>query len=122
LVVGAVVVALVVGALLVRRGGEPVAPAAPDVAARGTPYLDGEYIRFSAAFAQREKLAFVSANDEVLTPTLQVTGAVAYDARRVAAISPLTNTDRSVTSAPAATSASSDPAHDSATSSGCGLR
>jgi cobalt-zinc-cadmium efflux system membrane fusion protein len=86
LIIGAVLLALIVGALLFRRGGESVATTGADLAARGTPYLDGDNIRFSPEFARREKLAFAPANDEVLTPTLQVTGAVAYDARRVAAI------------------------------------
>lgn len=85
LLVGGAVLALLVIGLLVRPTNEPVAAPA-DNTSRGTPYLDGEYIRFSAAFAQREKLTFTASKDEELTPTLQVTGAVTYDARKVAAI------------------------------------
>ncbi|MBL8923441.1 MAG: efflux RND transporter periplasmic adaptor subunit [Myxococcaceae bacterium] len=84
LIVGGAVLALLVAALLFRPSVEPAAP--PPDSSRGTPYLDGEFIRFSSAFAQREKLTFTASKDEELTPTLQVTGAVTYDARRVVAI------------------------------------
>lgn len=84
--VGAGVLLLIVGLVLARRGGEVAPVSSGEVATRGTPYLDGEYIRFSSDFAAREGVAFAPAAEELLTPALQVTGAVTYDARRVAAI------------------------------------
>lgn len=83
--VGAALLAAIVAVVLLRPGGG--APeAAATVPERGTPYLDGEFIRFSKQFAEREKVAFAAVTEEVLTPALQVTGEVDYDARRVAAI------------------------------------
>ncbi len=84
-VLGAVVLGVVVVAVLFKpEGGRASTPAI--LPERGTPFLDGEFIRFSKQFAEREKIAFAVAKEEVLTPALQVTGAVTYDARRVAAI------------------------------------
>ncbi|MDP3237675.1 MAG: efflux RND transporter periplasmic adaptor subunit [Myxococcales bacterium] len=82
---GGVGLAVIVVAVLFKPQGEQHSTAAV-VPERGTPYLDGEFIRFSKQFAEREKLAFSVAKQEVLTPAVQVTGAVTYDARRVAAI------------------------------------
>lgn len=84
--VGGALLAVVVITLLARKGASADSTTAPDVATRGTPTLEGEFIRFGKDFADREKLAFAAANEEVLTPTLHVTGEVTYDARRVAAI------------------------------------
>lgn len=64
-------------------------PPLPDAAAgvsRGTPYLDGEFIRYSPEFAQREQLKAVPVEPEELTPEISLAGAVTYDARRVVAI------------------------------------
>lgn len=82
---GAIALGVIVAAVIFKPQGEQPSTAAV-VPERGTPYLDGEFIRFSKQFAEREKLAFAVAKEEVLTPALQVTGAVTYDARRVAAI------------------------------------
>jgi cobalt-zinc-cadmium efflux system membrane fusion protein len=83
--VGGALLAVIVVSVLARKGASTDS-AAPDVATRGTPTLEGEFIRFGKDFADREKLAFAAANEELLTPTLHVTGEVTYDARRVAAI------------------------------------
>lgn len=80
--------ALAVAALawaLARHGAEAPAPAASHVE-RGTPWLDGDVIRYPEAFAAREQLAFAPAEERLLTPSLSVTGRVTYDARRVAAV------------------------------------
>lgn len=84
--VGAGVLAVIVISVMARKGASAEPTTTADVVSRGTPTLEGEFIRFGKDFADREKLAFAAANEEVLTPTLQVTGEVTYDARRVAAI------------------------------------
>lgn len=84
-IVGGALLAVLVIFVAVRQNAEaPIA--APDVVTRGTPYLDGEYIRFSKDFAERERVSFAPATEQLLTPALHVTGAVTYDARRVAAV------------------------------------
>lgn len=83
--IGAALLTALVAFVFLRKGADPAATTT-EVVARGTPYLDGEYIRFSSEFAQRERVTFAPATEELLTPALQVTGAVTYDARRVAAI------------------------------------
>jgi cobalt-zinc-cadmium efflux system membrane fusion protein len=87
LLIGGGLLALVVAVAVLRPGAESGAAAgAGETPTRGTPYLDGESIRFSKDFATREHITFAPASEELLTPALQVTGAVTYDARRVAAI------------------------------------
>jgi cobalt-zinc-cadmium efflux system membrane fusion protein len=85
-IIGAVVLAVVVGFALTRSGSDSTSAGAAETITRGTPYLDGEFIRFSKEFADRENVTFTAAREELLTPALHVTGAVNYDARRVAAI------------------------------------
>ncbi|MCU0695318.1 MAG: efflux RND transporter periplasmic adaptor subunit [Myxococcaceae bacterium] len=86
-IIGGTLLSLIVVVAVLRQGGDAQAAAAPtDGTTRGTPYLDGDSIRFSKDFETRERITFAPARDELLTPALQVTGAVTYDARRVAAI------------------------------------
>lgn len=59
---------------------------ASDKPARDVPYLDGQWIRYSAGFAERNKLAFVDAGNGSLSPVLHLTGTVDFDPDRVAAI------------------------------------
>jgi cobalt-zinc-cadmium efflux system membrane fusion protein len=75
---------LVIGAVVFSRKGEPVGPATS--MERTTPWLEGGFIHFPTAFAEREKIGFAPAANTTLTPNLQVTGEVTWDARRVAAI------------------------------------
>jgi cobalt-zinc-cadmium efflux system membrane fusion protein len=53
---------------------------------RDVPYMDGKWIRYSAAFAQRSKLEFAAAEPASLTPVVNVTGTVTFDPERVAAV------------------------------------
>ncbi len=84
LAVGGLVAAIVV-ALVVTRGGATPAPVETPTE-RTTPWLENGVIHYPPAFATREKLAFAAADDSTLTPALFVTGEVTWDARRVAAI------------------------------------
>lgn len=61
---------------------------APAAAAteRSVPWLEDGAIHFPPAFAEREKLAFAEARKAVLTPRIDVTGFITWDARRVAAV------------------------------------
>lgn len=61
-------------------------PVASDKPARDVPYLDGQWIRYSAAFAERNKLTFVNVANGNLSPVVHLTGTVEYDPDRVAAI------------------------------------
>jgi cobalt-zinc-cadmium efflux system membrane fusion protein len=81
-----VALSLAVVVVMVARGRTeaPVTAAAPSE--RGTPWLDGDFIRYPESFARREQLAFAPAEERLLTPSLTVTGRVSYDARRVAAV------------------------------------
>ncbi len=81
--VGGVVVAALIA--VVVRNATAVEPA-PVAVERTTPWLESGVIHYPAAFATREKIAFGSAEETVLTPNLYVTGEVTWDARRVAAI------------------------------------
>ncbi len=53
---------------------------------RDVPYMDGKWIRYSAAYAQRAKLEFAAAEAASLTPVVNVTGTVTFDPERVAAV------------------------------------
>ncbi|HEX7476194.1 MAG TPA: efflux RND transporter periplasmic adaptor subunit [Polyangiales bacterium] len=55
-------------------------------AARDVPFLDGKWIRYSAAFAQRAGLVFAAPEARSLSPVVHVTGTVGFDPGRVAAI------------------------------------
>ncbi len=81
----AVGLAVVVGGVLLSmRSGAPADSAEP--VERVTPWFEGGYIHFPAAFASREKITFTAASEAELTPSLYVTGSVTWDARRVAAL------------------------------------
>src|ERR1700712_1861066 len=45
-------------------------PIASDKPARDVPYLDGQWIRYSAAFAERNKLSFVNPANGSLSPVV----------------------------------------------------
>jgi cobalt-zinc-cadmium efflux system membrane fusion protein len=81
----AVIVVLAAAALIYRlRPKEAVnAEAAP---ARDVPYLDGPFIRYSAEFARRAQLDFTPVVRTPLAPIVSVTGTVAFDPERVAAV------------------------------------
>jgi len=53
---------------------------------RDVPTMDGKWIRYSPAFAQRAKLEFAPAESASLTPVVNVTGTVTFDPERVAAV------------------------------------
>ena len=74
-------VAAVVAFLALRRGAPAFAEPPRDV-----PSMDGKWIRFSPAFAQRSKLEFGVAESAGLTPVVNVTGTVTFDPERVAAV------------------------------------
>jgi cobalt-zinc-cadmium efflux system membrane fusion protein len=57
-----------------------------DKPVRDVPYLDGQWIRYSAGFAERNKLTFVNVANGNLSPVVHLTGTVDYDPDRVAAI------------------------------------
>jgi cobalt-zinc-cadmium efflux system membrane fusion protein len=59
---------------------------ASDKPVRDVPYVDGQWIRYSAGFAERNKLTFVKAEKGSLSPVLHLTGTVEFDPDRVAAI------------------------------------
>jgi cobalt-zinc-cadmium efflux system membrane fusion protein len=61
-------------------------PISSDKPVRDVPYLDGKWIRYSTAFAERNKLTFVSAANGSLSPIVHLTGTVDFDPDRVAAI------------------------------------
>jgi membrane fusion protein, heavy metal efflux system len=83
-------VAVSVGLIIWSSSPSPSAseeePIASDKPARDVPYLDGQWIRYSAAFAERNKLTFVNAGEGKLSPVVHLTGTVDYDPDRVAAI------------------------------------
>ncbi|HET8937521.1 MAG TPA: efflux RND transporter periplasmic adaptor subunit [Polyangiales bacterium] len=64
-------------------GSEALASDAP---ARDVPYLDGQNIRYSAAFAARNKLAFAHVANGSLSPIMYITGTVEYAPDRVVAL------------------------------------
>jgi cobalt-zinc-cadmium efflux system membrane fusion protein len=69
-----------------RNGSEVQEPIASDKPARDVPYLDGQWIRYSAGFAERNKLTFIAAENGSLSPVVHLTGTVEFDPDRVAAI------------------------------------
>ena len=67
-----------------RGGGEdPQVAAKP---ARDVPYLDGQWIRYSQGFAERNQLEFAPVGTGTLSPVVHVTGTVDFDPDKVAAI------------------------------------
>ncbi len=73
-------------ALVMKLRGQPTAGAAEAGTRADVPYLDGQWIRFSPAFAERTKIEFAVVDTAELTPVLEVTGDVAFDPEHVAAI------------------------------------
>ena len=69
-----------------RSASEEQEPIASDKPARDVPYLDGQWIRYSAGFAERNKLSFIAAETGSLSPVVHLTGIVQFDPDRVAAI------------------------------------
>ena len=69
-----------------RKDAEVQEPIASDKPARDVPYLDGQWIRYSAGFAERNKLSFVAVENGSLSPVVHLTGTVQFDPDRVAAI------------------------------------
>lgn len=61
-------------------------PIASDKPTRDVPFLDGQSIRYSAGFAARNNLRFVSAANGSLSPVIHLTGTVEYAPDRVAAL------------------------------------
>jgi len=53
---------------------------------RDVPYLDGEWIRYSTGFAERNHVQFAPAISGKLSPLVHVTGTVDFDPDKVAAI------------------------------------
>jgi cobalt-zinc-cadmium efflux system membrane fusion protein len=53
---------------------------------RDVPTMDGKWIRYSPAFAERAKLEFSVPENAGLTPVVNVTGTVTFDPERVAAV------------------------------------
>ena len=83
LIIGAVALLCIAGLafLLLRKGEAPPAEAKRDV-----PWLDGKWIRYSPAFAERSKLTFAPPEASGLQPVVNVTGTVTFDPERVAAV------------------------------------
>ncbi len=77
-VVAAIVVALWFAFHKPARVGEEIT--------RDVPKFDGHVIRYSKPFAERVGLVFAKAEKALLSPTVSVTGTVAFDPERVAAI------------------------------------
>jgi membrane fusion protein, heavy metal efflux system len=74
--------ALAVSSFAFKTRSEPaLAPRQRDV-----PYLDGDYIRYSSGFAERNRLKFAPVQSGALYPVIHVTGTVDFDPNRVAAI------------------------------------
>lgn len=82
----AVLVTLTVFIFSSKKTASPPAPTGAIDETRATPWLDGDFIRYTKTFADREKLALVEVAEAPLTPEVTVNGVVTYDARRVAAV------------------------------------
>ncbi len=82
-----VAVAAVAGVLVMMRGGHMTAQAdAAAPAQRDVPHLDGKWIRYTPAFAQRSKIEFAPIETAGLSPLVSVTGTVTFDPQKVAAV------------------------------------
>jgi cobalt-zinc-cadmium efflux system membrane fusion protein len=53
---------------------------------RDVPHLEGKWIRFSPEFAKRSNIALATCTEGSLAPVVSVTGTVAFDPQRVAAL------------------------------------
>lgn len=81
-------VAAVIGVVVWNnaKSSEKEAAAAGDKPVRDVPFLDGQWIRYSTSFAERNKLKFIDASRGSLSPVVHLTGTVDFDPDRVAAI------------------------------------
>lgn len=77
---------LIGGAVVSRSRTRAVAPSSSDAAASDAPRLDGNFMRFSDAFAARAKLSNELPRSEAIAPIVTVAGMVTYDPQRFAAI------------------------------------
>lgn len=85
LILLAVVVVLgAIGGWFIRSSKANLPQSAAPV--RDAPVLDGEIIRYSAAFAQRAGISTAAATSRTILPIVSVTGTVAYDSRKFAAV------------------------------------
>lgn len=71
--------------IAVKQLSAPTTVAEP-VEVSATPRFEDGRIFLPAAFVEREKISYATATTQALTPEIHVTGVVAWDARRVAAI------------------------------------
>ncbi|HEY3665981.1 MAG TPA: efflux RND transporter periplasmic adaptor subunit, partial [Polyangiaceae bacterium] len=65
---------------------ESKAIAEPKLERRDVPYMAGKWIRYSPDFAKRAQISFESVSEGSLKPIVNVTGTVAFDPERLAAI------------------------------------
>ena len=65
---------------------EQKANAEPKAEHRDVPYLDGKWIRYSPSFAKHAAITFEAVTEGNLKPMINVTGTVAFDPERVAAV------------------------------------
>lgn len=79
------VAGLVAGAVALR-GGHSDAHADASAPARDVPHLDGKWIRYTPAFAQRSKIEFAQIEVGGLSPIISVTGTVTFDPQKVATV------------------------------------
>jgi cobalt-zinc-cadmium efflux system membrane fusion protein len=86
-VIAACALVLAAGAvgLGVRLRGASTTPAAA-TPVRDAPFLDGEIIRFSPAFAQRAGVTTATVTSQEILPLVNVNGAVDYDSHKFAAV------------------------------------
>ncbi|MFZ5442308.1 MAG: efflux RND transporter periplasmic adaptor subunit [Myxococcota bacterium] len=84
LFVGAGVLVLAAGGLVASRRAAPTTDDAP--VERTTPWLENGVIHYPPSFGTRERIEFAPAGETMLTPDINVTGEVTWDARRVVAI------------------------------------
>jgi len=78
-----VALAIVISAIVYLKSSKET-QAAPST--RDVPRLDGKWIRFSPDFAKRSNILLAPCTEGTLAPIVSVTGTVAFDPQRVAAI------------------------------------
>lgn len=83
--IAAAALAVIVVALYVRSG-KAVSSADAAAPRADVPHLDGKWIRYTPAFAQRSKIEFATVEKTSLSPQVSVTGTVTFDPQKVAAI------------------------------------
>lgn len=84
LIVGALIVVAVLGLVFGRSANNAVAVTGDT--ARSTPYLENGKITFSTQFAERIGFKSVQAEESLLSPSVEVTGRLTYDARLIASV------------------------------------